>query len=80
MSDMRIDEDACNDCNAMMHRAKAKWNKYCFRIVKVRILEYADDFQEFAVHICNQAAETILNGLDFQLRTKIIQKDYSTIY
>ena len=51
-----------------------------FRIVKVQILEYADDFQEFAVHICNQAAETILNGLDFQLRTKIIQKDYSTIY
>ena len=34
-----------------------KGNKYCFRILKVRISEYADDFQEFAVHIFSQAAE-----------------------
>ena len=39
------------------HSKKATWNKYCFRIVKVRILEYADDFQEFAVHIFSQAAK-----------------------
>ena len=39
---------------------------------KVRISEYTDDFSEFEVHICNQAAGTILNGSDLHAHTKII--------